>query len=109
DVAQYRAGDVWAEPDVEHAAEVLRYIFLHREEAAGRGENARRDMESGYSTQAVGRMVAKRLDVITNRAHFWELRANPTAAGYAELGDYAPREHLEYVELKRNLRHVVRA
>ena len=37
-VGPYHEGEVWAEPSVEHAAELMRFVVDHPEEASVRGE-----------------------------------------------------------------------
>jgi glycosyltransferase involved in cell wall biosynthesis len=96
-VGPYRAGETWAEPSVEHAAELMREVFERRQEAAARGETARRDMESNYSERAVGELIARRLRAIELRRHLSEFRA-----------DVAGRFH-GYRRLPERLREAVRA
>jgi glycosyltransferase involved in cell wall biosynthesis len=57
----YRAGNIWAEPNVEHAARLMREVYDHPELARARGEQAARDMREHYSIAAVGRLVEARL------------------------------------------------
>jgi glycosyltransferase involved in cell wall biosynthesis len=52
---------VWAEPDEEHAAARLRWVFEHPEEARALGARARRHAETVLSVEAVGRRMADRL------------------------------------------------
>jgi glycosyltransferase involved in cell wall biosynthesis len=63
----YGKDAIWAEPSVAHAAETMRWIFENRDEAARRGETARRDIEAAYSERAVGKIIGARLDAIANR------------------------------------------
>jgi glycosyltransferase involved in cell wall biosynthesis len=124
-VAHYPPGGIWAEPSVEHAAELMRYVFEHREEAAAKGELARREIEANYSNEAIARMLAARIELISQRDRFQELRhwlAQPSAPGsrdaagtgacatddFCDLGAYMPAEHLRYLELKAELQRVVR-
>src|SRR5262249_27272136 len=43
-VGPYPAGEVWAEPSVEHAAELMRFVVDHPDEAHARGERALEDI-----------------------------------------------------------------
>ena len=61
---QYANGGRWANPSVEHAAKQLRYVFSHADIARARGEAARQDIELGYSPEAIGRLIAARLETI---------------------------------------------
>ncbi len=54
----------WAEPDLEHAARLLREVFEDREEAARRGETARADILRDHSARASGDAMAQRLAAI---------------------------------------------
>jgi glycosyltransferase involved in cell wall biosynthesis len=57
----YPSGCVWADPDVDHAAELMRRVFERREESLAVGARAKRDLESTLSMDAYGRRVAARL------------------------------------------------
>ena len=62
--APYPAGGEWAEPDVEHAARLMREVFEHPEEAARRGELAAADIRRTHSPEAAGRAMATRLRLL---------------------------------------------
>ena len=62
--APYPAGGEWAEPDVEHAARLMREVFEHPEEAARRGERAAADIRRTHSPEAAGRAMATRLRLL---------------------------------------------
>jgi hypothetical protein len=63
-VGPYPAGAVWAEPDIGHAAEQLRFIFDHRDEARQTGLRARRELEPLLDPQTAARRIARRLGEI---------------------------------------------
>lgn len=67
DVGPYRAGDTWADPKVEHAAELMRFLYENRAEAIARGEVARRCIESEYSVGPVAERIRQRLEVVASR------------------------------------------
>jgi hypothetical protein len=73
-VGPYRAGEVWADPSVEHAAEQMRTVFEDREEAALRGRGARREIETNYSEAKVAELVGQRLGVISELDRLPEFR-----------------------------------
>src|SRR5215208_908920 len=73
-VGPYRAGEVWADPSVEHAAEQMRRVFEDREEARIRGAAARREIETNYSEEKVAEVVRQRLEVITSLHKLPEFR-----------------------------------
>jgi glycosyltransferase involved in cell wall biosynthesis len=66
-VGPYEAGERWAEPSLEHAAETMRLVVGRPSVAAERGARASRDLEEGYSEQAVAALIAQRLRVIAGR------------------------------------------
>jgi glycosyltransferase involved in cell wall biosynthesis len=66
-VGPYAAGEQWAEPSVEHAAALLRHVYVRREEAQACGAHARRDIETRFSEEAVAALIRSRLDVIAHR------------------------------------------
>jgi len=88
DVGPYRAGQVWAEPSVKHAAALMRHIYERREEVRARGETARREIESGYSPASVARLVEHRLEAIQTRRQFAAFRERMWARywDYRQLG-----------------------
>lgn len=64
DVGPYRAGTVWAEPDTEHAASLMRRVYEDRKDAERVGAQAARDIRTHFSPGAVGTMIQQRLEVI---------------------------------------------
>jgi glycosyltransferase involved in cell wall biosynthesis len=59
--APYPPYGVWAEPDVDHAARLMREVFDEREEALRRGRVAAVDIRASHSPEAAGRIMAERL------------------------------------------------
>jgi glycosyltransferase involved in cell wall biosynthesis len=115
-VGPYRPGEIWAEPSVEHAAELMRYVFEHPEEAAKRGELAKHEIEANYSETAVGAVIARRLKLIRERSEFQNLKyrlemggSDPQrlAADFASLGAYVPKNYFRYTALKEQLKRIV--
>jgi glycosyltransferase involved in cell wall biosynthesis len=64
DFGPYTRGTVWAEPDLDHAAALMRYVFEHREEARLRGATAQEDIGRLHGERAVGQQIAARLELI---------------------------------------------
>ena len=60
----YKSGNVWANPSEEHAAQLMRDVFLHRESAFGRAEKARTELSCVLSLQAAGERMKSRLEAI---------------------------------------------
>ena len=86
-VGPYHAGETWAEPDVEHAAALMREVVEHPGPASRRGALARLRMQRDYSEDAVARIVRSRLDVIGSRGMLPTLRGEVSAfvSGYRDL------------------------
>ncbi len=61
DAGPYPAGTRWAEPDVGHAAELMRRVYERREEDRPLLERARRDVEEKLSYASVGRELERRV------------------------------------------------
>jgi glycosyltransferase involved in cell wall biosynthesis len=60
----YPAEGHWAEPDVRHAATLMRRVFEHRDEAAARGQRAAADMRRDFSPEAAALTMTRRLEEI---------------------------------------------
>ena len=60
----YEAGSVWAEPDIAHAAELMRRVYEKRDEARGIGEKARGDIAKMLHPTVVGEVMRERLITI---------------------------------------------
>jgi glycosyltransferase involved in cell wall biosynthesis len=60
----YEAGTEWAEPDLDHAAELMRSVWKRPEAARALGERARQHMASHHSPERVGRMMRERLEIL---------------------------------------------
>jgi len=63
----YPEGALWADPDVDAAAECLRRVYDGREEAARKGRRAAADIREGHSVERAAAHVAQRLENIRNR------------------------------------------
>ena len=55
---------LWADPDVSHAARLMRYVYEHRQESLRRAEIAAGVMRDNFSVAAVGRAAADRLSIL---------------------------------------------
>ena len=88
-VGPYRAGEVWAEPDVEHAAWQMQLVVRDSATAARRGAAARRRIAQDYSEGSVADVVRARMDAIGGRHVIDVLRQDLSAFvdGYRGLVD----------------------
>ena len=86
-VGPYRAGEVWAEPSVSHAAELMREVFDAPEVARRRGASAARDLAAKASETAVAGLARQRLSLAGARRHLPAFRREVRAAheGYLRL------------------------
>ena len=64
----YKKGLVWADPDLDHAAELMRYVYENREAAMAIGKKAQEDIQRQLHPLAVGRAMQERLDVVVQNA-----------------------------------------
>jgi glycosyltransferase involved in cell wall biosynthesis len=64
DFPPYKKGSVWADPDESHAAELMRYVFEHPEEAARIGTRAAQDIKETIAPDIIGRRMKNRLEYI---------------------------------------------
>jgi glycosyltransferase involved in cell wall biosynthesis len=60
----YPAEGTWAEPDLEHAASLMRRVLERPEEAREKGQRAARDIAERFSPEAVGGVARARLERI---------------------------------------------
>jgi glycosyltransferase involved in cell wall biosynthesis len=86
-VGPYHEGEVWAEPSVEHAAELMRLVVDHPADAQARGRAARETIERDYSEERIAELVGQRLAIIGERHRFDEFKTDVRAlvAGYRDL------------------------
>jgi glycosyltransferase involved in cell wall biosynthesis len=65
-IGPYKKGNLWAEPDIEHAAELMRFVYEQRDEAAQKGSSGARHMREKFSPQALSQVFERRLQAIRN-------------------------------------------
>jgi glycosyltransferase involved in cell wall biosynthesis/SAM-dependent methyltransferase len=91
----YPAQGTWAEPDLDHAAELMRHVWEHQDEARERGARAQREIAEHFSLEAVGEAARSRLKRLAGvRRH--------NARGNGGYGDptLPPDTYLGLAELK---------
>lgn len=64
DHGPYKKGCVWADPDLEHAAELMRYVYENREPAAAVGQQGREDVYRLLHPRVVADMMRERLSAV---------------------------------------------
>lgn len=61
DHGPYKRGFVWADPDLDHAAELMRFVYENREQAQEVGRRGRQDVLAALRPEVVGARVKERL------------------------------------------------
>ncbi|MGH9898825.1 MAG: hypothetical protein ACRD4L_08270, partial [Pyrinomonadaceae bacterium] len=59
-------GQVWADPDIDHAAKLMRHVYLNQDEASRKAQKAALDILNTYSARAVSTRIHDRLEVISS-------------------------------------------
>src|SRR5262249_45348967 len=67
DYPPYTRGLHWAEPSIEHAAQLMRRLYENRQFAEALGARARSDLRRRLSYSHTGHLMAKRLFEIARR------------------------------------------
>jgi len=67
DIGPYKKGYFWAEPDVAHASELMRYVYENREESKELGRIAALDIRKDLSHEMVGNRIKNRIEEIYKR------------------------------------------
>ena len=89
DCGPYKQGNVWAAPDVEHAASFMRYVFNNSREAQQIGAIAAEEIKTLLNPQVTGDKIRKRLEYIAEITNnFQSLPLSGTAkAKSAKISD----------------------
>lgn len=61
----YPPGLLWADPDIDHAAYWMQYVYQNSEAARMVGMQAKSDMQRDYSPEVIGNRILERLRVIS--------------------------------------------
>ncbi len=69
DEGPYRAGTRWAEPDVEHAAQLMRQLYERRDQPDAIVEQGQAMVRDTLSVEAVGRVVRERFSNLLRTVH----------------------------------------
>lgn len=67
DYGPYEKGNVWANPDIDHASALMRQVYENYEQAQTVGAIGARDIRALLSPEAIGQTIKKRLEYITVR------------------------------------------
>ncbi len=79
----YPAEGTWAEPDIDHAAQLMREVWGDQDEARARGARAEREIAERFGLEAVGQLALDRL----KRLAAGHRRSQRASARVAAAGD----------------------
>ncbi|HEV8240559.1 MAG TPA: glycosyltransferase [Thermoanaerobaculia bacterium] len=102
----YPPGAVWAEPEVEHAAELMARVAADREGRARRIETARRRVDEIYAPAAAGERIRRELDRILAARRGQRLLPFPPAAVSASASGANAGANSDAIENVRPLQPV---
>ncbi|RLD66317.1 MAG: hypothetical protein DRI84_05020 [Bacteroidetes bacterium] len=60
----YRGDQLWAEPDILHAAKMMRHVYDNRNEARRVGDQLRRDIAKNFTWESIGKRIIKEIEVM---------------------------------------------
>lgn len=85
----YPPGSYWAQPDLDHAAKLMRHVYENQDEAYTKGAKAAKDIRLKYSNKTVGEIAYKRLQQIeymaanrTNKYKATRIKSSPKGISY---------------------------
>lgn len=64
DYGSYKKGNIWAEPDIDHAADLMRLVYEKRDIANRIGEAASKDIRTQLNPGTTGEKLLNRLNMI---------------------------------------------
>jgi glycosyltransferase involved in cell wall biosynthesis len=64
DIGFYKKGRVWADPDIEHAAELMRMVFDNKGIAIRTGERAASDIRTYFNLEVCGKRILDRIGCV---------------------------------------------
>ncbi len=66
DLSVLPKNNYWSDPDTDHAAELMNFIYENQSFAKEIGQKAKEDIQNYFSLEAIGNKMKKRLDIIEN-------------------------------------------
>lgn len=67
DIGPLFKGNLWSEPSIEHASELMKFVFENQEYAKKIGNRAKEDIINKFSLMAIGNKMKRRLDIIEKK------------------------------------------
>jgi glycosyltransferase involved in cell wall biosynthesis len=86
----YSPAATWAEPDIEHAAALMRQVFVAPAEAVERGTVARRQLLERHSPAVAGEIIKRRLSRVRERM----IEAGQRSLNLAHVAPLEPGAHI---------------
>ena len=110
DEGPYKAGTVWAEPDIEAAATTMRDVYTRRGWAHALGAQAKKDIARGFAPEVIGKRVKARLETLAHAKQRVQtrtsalclqtsdgaIRARPVSANRVLLLDFLRRPQIYF-------------
>ncbi len=90
----YPPGLEWADPDLDHAAQLMRRVYDRPDEARKVGERARDDLRQQHTIDRTGDFIRERVEGIPDYERFF-LEVRGPLARAAEWAEAAPGKSLE--------------
>jgi glycosyltransferase involved in cell wall biosynthesis/SAM-dependent methyltransferase len=91
----YPAEGRWAEPDLDHAAKLMREVWENQDEARARGARAKREIAENFSVAAVGDLARARLKLLGRIGRHSRARYS---SGYAPMASGNGLPNLSWLE-----------
>lgn len=66
DYGPYKKENFWAEPDIEHAASLMKYVFENHEESSKIAKKGFEFIQENFSPNVIGQRILNRINSITN-------------------------------------------
>ncbi|MDP9957808.1 glycosyltransferase family 4 protein [Epilithonimonas hungarica] len=66
DLSVLPKNNYWSDPDTDHAAELMKFVFENQSYASEIGKKAKEDIQNYFSLDAIGKKMKKRLEIIEN-------------------------------------------
>ncbi|KMQ67171.1 hypothetical protein ACM39_15470 [Chryseobacterium sp. FH2] len=64
DLSVLPKNNYWSEPNTDHAAELMKFVFENQDQAFEIGKKAKEDIQTYFSLEAIGTRMKTRLDII---------------------------------------------
>ena len=87
DYGPYRKGSIWADPDLDHAAELMRYVYENRDVCISTGRKAKKEILQLFHPTVVGKQMQERLHRLAG------MKPKDTGANKPRLANVEQEDH----------------